>query len=64
MGLKLLLKTKETLNSIEKWIEDLIDLLFQVDNDDFNADFTSNPIQNININRAQKGQNQEKKKFF
>jgi hypothetical protein len=47
-----------------KWIEDLVDLLFQVNNDDFGADFTSKPYPKYQYQTPSKGQKTAGKKAF
>jgi hypothetical protein len=47
-----------------KWIEDLVDLLFQVDNDDFGMDFTSKPYSKYHYQPPLKGPKTAKKEAF
>jgi hypothetical protein len=47
-----------------KWIEDLINLLFQDNNNDFRVDFTSKPYLKYEYQAVSKGLKQQRKKLF
>jgi hypothetical protein len=55
---------KRDLRQHLKWIEDLIDLLFQVDTDDFGADFTSKPYPKYQYQTRSKGPKSAEKEAF
>jgi hypothetical protein len=57
-------KNKRDPRQHREWIEDLVDLLFQVDNDNFGVDLTSKPYPKYQYQPASKGPKTAEKEAF